>query len=1303
MIDRNQLLYDKVFNVNDQDSLVALLKTREESGGLGWPVDTDEPFHPEKGLKPKIAPGVNGNNQVNVSHLIAASVDQPYLVLLAEFDKPYVRRDLLELLKSLRSEIRETGQFADYTGLEDTIFIVAAPENEDAGSSKYEDIRFVLFEERGKRLPGIRSFGWRKEFVGRTVLTHNLERLRWSDHQDWKSAWDVEGMTDDFYDAKKRGGIGFVQVFDAVKAATTHPGGEEKKHAYVQQLLNRLLFIAFVERMEWGPRTPEGDSNYLHAQWQRFQKGDCYKEIQDKELVPATFNNLLQWLFFRALDAPNGVKPTDQLYPILGEVPYLNGGLFSEEADLDVPGVAVADEVFDLILGDRRPGFEGGLFQRFNFTVTESRPLDQEAAVDPEMLGKIFERIIVAEERHRTGTYYTPRPIVEFMVNEALKGYLVERGLSADKAALLVDNDTVESDALSFKASEMQDTLDWLFEVRAVDPACGSGAYLLMLLQRLFELADRLEVVRNKRRNLDQKHAYNTKLRLLERCVYGVDKSETAVRIARLRLWLSLVVENKGVKPEPLPSFDFLIMCGDSLASPVKPNQHPLGYPHDAIRDYTRMKRRYFHPAGGEQRPTRDEMTTKRAEIAQTFLDEFANSRLRSLAQNPFDWEVDFAEVFDPQESEETVDGLLNPGVAGGRGGQGELAAVAARLPGFDIVLANPPYVNSGELLRSVGLTYKQALVSSFPHTSTGNVDLLVYFFDRALQLLRAGGHLAFITSNKWLKAAYGDKLRSHITRTAHVRNLIDFRDLPVFQNVVAYPVITIAQKRRQPLKGTEAPNEEARITSVYTLDAPFPDVAELVRMQSKILLPGALGVNGIWQLESGANADRIRRMSEGRTTLGDWLTYRVYRGVTTGLNEVRRGPDGQLYSKGETAPAGSTNEGVFIIDRAKRKQLIDEDENSAEIIKPLVTGKDIKRWIVPNCVRWIILTKIGTDMRRYPAVMRHLEQFKEKLIPRADQGEHWWELRACAYYNEFEKAKIVSTKISLRPTFAYSDAKPPVYLGNTAYGFSPKHPLYVLALLNSTLAEEWSKKQFLGKQGEYYEVQPELLERFPIPDASEEERTTIEGLVQQILDSKAVNPNVDIRAIEAEIDRRVEFLYFGSEAGRTYNEAMAHEREDIRNLLRRPAEDATLEFKETLWWDVKQGQYHGDRVLDIAKAVCAMINRDGGTILIGVADEGNRPIGIKRDLERLETPDKFQRKIAEPFGQKLRPDPSDLVRVKFIDLDGALICRVDVRPDRTTMYHLNDKVYIRRDGESRDVSGTDLAYWWSRRQKGEV
>ena len=1305
MIDRSLL-----FNVKDQETLVELLKTGEDRGGLGWPVDTDEPFQ----LEPEIAAGVKGDGQVTVSRLIPASADERQLVLLAEFERPYIRRDLRELLSSVRRHIRTTGRFEDHTGLGDTVFIVAAP--------GYEDVRLVLFEEHERRLPRIRSFGWRKEFIGRTVLTHNLGRLLWNDRLRWEKAWDVEGLTDEFYTE-------FVKVFDAVKAATTHPGSEAHKYAYVQQLLNRLLFIAFIERMGW-LKTPEGSSDYLHAQWLRYQSLDRYKEVQDKSLIPDTFIGLLNRLFFNALDDPTGVRPDGILYPLLGEVPYLNGGLFSEDAEIDVHGTTVADEAFELILGDRRPGFEGGLFRRFNFTVTESTPLDQEVAVDPEMLGKIFERIIVAEERHRTGTYYTPRPIVQFMVNEALKGYLTGRGLPADKAALLVDSDTVESETLSFKPSEMQDTLDWLFEARAVDPACGSGAYLLLLLQRLFELVDRLEVVRDKRRNPSQEHAYNTKLRLLERCVYGVDKSEVAVRIARLRLWLSLVVENKGEKPEPLPSFDFLIMCGDSLASPVKPNQHALGYPHDEIREYTRLKHRYFHPKNGETRPTREAMAEKRAAIARFFDDELSNSQLRIHATNPFDWEIEFAEVFDAQESEETVGGSLNLGAAAGRGGQGELAAVAARLPGFDIVVANPPYVNSGELLRSAGQDYKNALVMSYPNTGTGTADLLVFFLDRALMLLRPEGHLAFITSNKWLKASYGKKLKTHLATNAAVSDLINFQDGRVFQDILAYPLITIARKGRgiSETRYTDIPRPER--------DSKTPDIAEYCKRFGHVLPQTALRTDGEWQLDSDVNTERLTKMRTRGIPLGEYVKgftkHGILRGIPTGLNEIKIGNDGKMY--GKTVPPGVRvirKEGVFVIDGAKRKELIDEDGSSDKIIKPLAVGRDVQRWHINQQDRWLVFTRRGIQIDDYPAVKKHLERYQERLQPRPrnwnedTDGEwlgrkpgnyQWYEIQdEIAYWKEFKKAKIVYPDMGgeIRGTLS----PPEQHLSNTVYLIACDD-LFLLGVLNSSSFHVQLDSLLNANLGDTKRAFTDRMALALIPLASDLDKTKIKVAVSSILTSKQANPDVDVSELEAEIDRRVYFLYFHADEAPTYDEWMAKQEAErgtaiaeIRRLCA-ARESGTVEFKQSLEYVEAAGFVHvpeaqrGQRIAETQKAVvhsalktiCAFLNSRGGTLLLGVHDRGDI-IGIEPDYTlcgKKQDVDGFELKLTDLLKTRMRPLPTSL-NIDFVPVDGKTVCRIDVLADPRAHY-LDNKLYVRFGNSTEELTGRDLEDWLRQR-----
>ncbi len=236
---------------------------------------------------------------------------------------------------------------------------------------------------------------------------------------------------------------------------------------------------------------------------------------------------------------------------VFGSVPFLNGGLF-EETDLDRrPGVTVPDGAVERVLR--------GLFDRFNFTVMESTPFDIEVAVDPEMLGKVFEELVTG--RHESGAYYTPRPVVSFMCREALKGFLEGRdvGLPPEAVARFVD----EHDASGIPLASAPKVGAALDEATIVDPACGSGAYLLGMMQELVELQTALYNVR-----ADDRSLYDLKLHIIQRNLYGVDNDEFAVNIAMLRMWLSLAIEYEGERPEPLPNLDFKVVRGDSLLGP---------------------------------------------------------------------------------------------------------------------------------------------------------------------------------------------------------------------------------------------------------------------------------------------------------------------------------------------------------------------------------------------------------------------------------------------------------------------------------------------------------------------------------------------------------------------------------------------------------------------------------------------------------------------------------------------------------------------------------------------------------------
>jgi methylase of polypeptide subunit release factors len=359
--------------------------------------------------------------------------------------------------------------------------------------------------------------------------------------------------------------------------------------------------------------------------------------------------------------------------------------------------------------------------------------------------------------RHESGSYYTPKPVVAFMGQEALKGYLETAcpGESATAIAAFVE----QRDATGLRNPER--VLEALKTVKICDPACGSGAYLLGMLHELLDLRSALFAARK----LDHVTAYQRKLEIIQNNLYGVDLDPFAINIARLRLWLSLIVEFEGNNPPPLPNLDFKIEAGDSLTAPdPSGGLQPDMFRQQQVAEYFRLKGEYLQTHGPEKLTLRREIDELRANIVT-----WAHPKGGSEG---FDWAVVFAEVFaGPQLAASTLGG--------------------DKQSGFDIILANPLYVRH-ELL---GSDYKAQLKPIYPEAYTGTADLYVYFYSRTLQLLKPGGMLAFISSNKFMRAGYGERLRQLLTKKTTLQTIVDFGDLPIFE-ATTYPAILIARKR---------------------------------------------------------------------------------------------------------------------------------------------------------------------------------------------------------------------------------------------------------------------------------------------------------------------------------------------------------------------------------------------------------------------------------------------------------------------------------------------------------------------------
>ena len=401
-------------------------------------------------------------------------------------------------------------------------------------------LHFILPKFEGTR-PTLRRMVVERDLPQRTAV-ERVSTIFWK-HRDigiisraLNEAFDVEPVTKDFFAEYKR-------IFENAMGTVTGFGEEEteNKRTFVQTLFNRLMFVYFLSRKGW--LRFDGNADYLNALWQDYGKGLGDVNFHRDRLRP---------LFFSGLNNPNSRDLTEGLRTVIGDVPFLNGGLF-EETELDKRnGIAVPDEAIRQLLT--------GLFGRFNFTVMESTPFDIEVAVDPEMLGKVFEELVTG--RHDSGAYYTPRPVVSFMCREALKGYLEgqDTGLEAESIDRFVDHHDTEGTGVA----QARRVAEALAEVTVVDPACGSGAYLLGMMQELIELQVRLFNVTQ-----DSKSLYDLKLEIIQRNLYGVDIEDFAVNIAMLRLWLSLAIDYEGATPEPLPNLDFKVVCGDSLLGPA--------------------------------------------------------------------------------------------------------------------------------------------------------------------------------------------------------------------------------------------------------------------------------------------------------------------------------------------------------------------------------------------------------------------------------------------------------------------------------------------------------------------------------------------------------------------------------------------------------------------------------------------------------------------------------------------------------------------------------------------------------------
>jgi adenine-specific DNA-methyltransferase len=978
-------------------------------------------------------------------------------------------------------------------------------------------------------------------------------------------AFDVEAVTKQFYQELANW---FFWASDHVifPMPKDTPNPDAYKAQSLIRLITRLIFCWFVKQKGLIPADlfdPHRLATLLKnaAHLATSNQSIYYKAIL-QNLFFATLNQEMDKRAFRKRNKhPGGRDPhhgITNLYryedyftdpraflELMRTIPFLNGGLFecldkvyrteenrpNERIDgfsdhpknpLQVPDFLFFGEerVVDLsaAYGEaryRRAKVRGliHIFNRYNFTVTENTPLDQEVALDPELAGKVFENLLAAYNpetattaRKATGSYYTPRPIVDYMVDEALIAYLKTRlpnpsaqpDLHEQRLRhLLAYNDEPHQ----FSPEEVEGLIVAIDNLKALDPACGSGAFLMGLLHKLVHILSKLDphnerwkqrqiakaseipdaTVREKViEDIEKAFAsgeldYGRKLYLIENCIYGVDIQPIAVQIAKMRFFISLIVDQRVDDAKPnrgilsLPNLETKFVAANTLIGIEKPKQMVLRNPQIDAKEaeLRRVRERHFAArTPATKAKCREQDAKLRAEISALLqADGFPRETTEKLARwDPYD-QNSSADFFDP----EWMFGLRD---------------------GFDIVIGNPPYIRQEEIKELKPLLQAQGYTCY-----TGTADLYVYFYERALQILHDGGVLAFISSNKFFRSDYGQKLRGLLARQT-LHRIIDFGDAPVF-TAIAYPTIVILSK-------TPPADPQIRVLN-WRPGPPVEQFPEVFRTQSFQLPQHELRPDG-WRLESPAVLRLLDKLRAAGKPLGKYVNGRLYYGIKTGLNEA------------------------FVVDRATRDRLIAEHESSAEVLKPFLRGRDIKRWRVEPQDLWLIFTRRGIDIKKYPAIYEHLLPFKKRLMPGAPGGRkpgsyEWYEIQdSIAYWQEFEQPKIVIPAIERTVSYApdlqghYSNDKTTICVSDQIN--------YLLALLNSSALWWFIRATAATKQGGFYEFKPMYVGQLPIPSASRADQAALEALVDRILAAKRANPLADVSAWEREIDERVYRLY---------------------------------------------------------------------------------------------------------------------------------------------------------------------------------
>ncbi|EAI5415594.1 class I SAM-dependent DNA methyltransferase [Campylobacter coli] len=931
--------------------------------------------------------------------------------------------------------------------------------------------------------------------------------------------------------------------------------------------LNRILFLKLIE------------SNLVRFNDDKNLKFLNFKKIPD-------FDKLSE-LFFEVLAKEKSTRKKSEF----AYLPYLNSSLFEKQSienTLEISSLSNDLKLFyykNTVLKDdkckAKKGQVGLLEYLFEFLDSfdfgsddeQSEILSQKELISSSVLGNVFEKL----NGYKEGSFYTPSFITSYMCKESITKVVL------DKFNTQFDLDAKDISELrkSLRKEDKKAQKELLNSIKICDPAVGSGHFLVSALNVMLSIYDELnlfdeefylevqndeilitgrkgEFIEYKRpstpkdkAHLVQQELFHTKKDIIENNLFGVDINPNSCEITKLRLWIELLKHSfyQSFDDEnyhdlkTLPNIDINIKCGNSLVSYFETGKSLSHYPNikERINKYKRIVKDYKEGFYIDKNLIAKEIKNLQESFKNFCLKDKFNKEIKQLTNGAneyskkygdfladehhdekfksffsknmfefsFDEKVAIKEFANLKKEYDNIFNLESNHPFEWRFEFPEILDDDGNFKGFDLIIGNPPYIRQEELKE-----LKPHLAKNYK-VYKGTSDIYTYFYELGFNVLKENGILSFITSNKYTRAGYGEALREFLLKNTYILKYIDLNGIKVFDSATVDTSILCFEKSKSKdnkFKYLALSNEILK-TCAYNIGL-YKDFAEFSQ--------NSLSKESFTFSDENTSALKAKIERIG-TPLKEWQGLNIYRGILTGYNEA------------------------FIITTEKRNEILAnckdeaEKERTAKLIRKMLRGRDIKRYSYEWAGLWVINTHNGyknqngekveaINIKHYPSLKKHFDEFYPQLEKRADKGLTPYNLRNCAYLDEFEKEKIVWNPVSGEYLFSY--IKEHIFFNNSLFMmtldvFSLK---YILAFMNSN-CYKWliTLKTNLIQTGSYAYGAKDKIERLPIPKInSKNEKLANEliNLVDEILKAKEQDKNANTQELENKINSIVYKLY---------------------------------------------------------------------------------------------------------------------------------------------------------------------------------